>query len=218
MGIDPALFEIHVAEGGGSDRDPQVLILNYKSVIEPSGNYLADRVKIEIGCRSLLEPAHTMPIHSIIGETLPDLPFSGKPFNILTVDPQRTMLEKMFLLHEEFSKIPDKVRNDRMSRHLYDLNRLMDTEYGFKAVTDIEMYKFIVNHRKKYTSINGLDYDNHLPQTINFIPPMNVSAAWERDYNQMQEMMIYGPAPTYPALIKRMEELKARLSQLVIKI
>ena len=39
-----------------------------------------------------------------------------------------TFLEKAFLLNEEFQI--EKPRSRRMSRHLYDLEKLMDTNYG----------------------------------------------------------------------------------------
>lgn len=217
MGATPDLFQINLVEGGNSDRDPQILILNYKAITNPINNYLPDSVKIEIGCRSLMEPASSRQVQSIMGETLPDLPFSGKPFTVLAVDPTRTMLEKMFLLHEEFNKVPEKIRHDRMSRHLYDLSRLMETAHCDKAVTDAKLYKFIIKHREKYTPVNGLDYKGHLPQTINFIPPADVVAVWERDYAQMQEMMIYGDAPKYPELIKRMERLMGMIRQLTVE-
>lgn len=217
MGVDPALFDLYVEESGDPDRDPQILILKYKAVTDQTNDYLPDRVKLEIGCRSLMEPASTREVHSIVGLTIPDQQFSGKPFNILTVDPQRTMLEKMFLLHEEFSKEPEKVRHDRMSRHLYDLHRLMDTEHGTRATTNPAMYQFIVRHREKYTPVRGLNYSRHLPQTISFIPPDTVAGAWEKDYRQMQEMMIYGESPAYTALIGRMEELITRVRKLNIE-
>lgn len=35
-----------------------------------------------------------------------------------------------------------------MSRHLYDLERLMDTPYGKEALVDKELYDTIVEHRR----------------------------------------------------------------------
>ena len=46
-----------------------------------------------------------------------------------------TFLEKAFLLNEEFQK--EKPRSRRMSRHLYDLEKLMDTNYGKAALADM---------------------------------------------------------------------------------
>lgn len=44
-----------------------------------------------------------------------------------TVSPARTFLEKAFLLAEEFMK--DRPRTNRMSRHLYDIEKLSHTKY-----------------------------------------------------------------------------------------
>ena len=54
-------------------------------------------------------------------------------------------------MHEEFSKPTDQIRHNRMSRHLYDLERLIDTEHGLKALQDAALYQGIVEHREKFT-------------------------------------------------------------------
>ena len=209
MGIDPKLFKLAIQPGGTADRDPQILELHYHSVLE-ADDYLAEKVIVEIGARSLMEPASDRNIHTIIGTVLPGRPFSGTSFIVSTVDPKRTFLEKIFLLHEEFSKPLEKIRHQRMSRHLYDLEKLMDTEFGIAALTDRELYNLIVQHRAKYTAIRGLDYKKHAPGIVNFIPPDEVLAQWDRDYALMQASMIYGPSPSFKTLIERMKELIRR--------
>jgi hypothetical protein len=67
-----------------------------------------------------------------IAENYPDTDFADDYFSVPTVIPQRTFLEKAFLLHEEFQKHPEKIRIDRMTRHIYDLEKMMDTEYAKK--------------------------------------------------------------------------------------
>ena len=59
-----------------------------------------------------------------------------------------TFLEKDFLLNGEFQK--EKPRSRRMSRHLYDLEKLMDTNYGKAALEDTARYQAIVEHRRKF--------------------------------------------------------------------
>ena len=102
------------------------------------------------------------------------------------------------------------MRHDRMSRHLYDLEKLMDTEFGKAATHDRQLYERIVQHRAKYTAIRGVNYSNHAPHKLDFIPPDEVRANWERDYGLMQRAMIYGGSLSYSALIQRLEELKQR--------
>src|SRR5690606_36412913 len=154
-------------------RDPQVLELHYVSAFE-KGLYLKEAVLIEIGARSLREPSELREVNSIINQTLNDPTIAGKGFSVLTVTPTRTFLEKIFLLHEEFSKEVEKIRTDRMSRHLYDLDRIMDTQYGKQAIEDREQYDSIAKHRAKFNVIRGIGYDNHSPSAISFIPPEQI--------------------------------------------
>lgn len=196
-----------------SDRDPQVIEIDYNSVLEKS-EYLPSRVLIEVSSRSLMEPSEDRGINSLIGETFKDQSFSTKTFNIPTVLPQRTFLEKILLLHEKFSLANSKTGTERLSRHLYDLEKLMDSEYGNAALIDGELFETIVNHRKKFNVIRGLDYTNHTKGNIKIIPPDEVIKDWEADYNTMKENMIYGEALDFKSLLKRIEELQNRVNQL----
>lgn len=111
------------------------------------------------------EPTEERYIHSLIGETFEEEDIDAN-CKIRTVVPTRTFLEKIFLLAEEFQK--DKPRSVRMSRHLYDLEKLMDTEYGREALADRTLYDAIVEHRRAYYALKYVNYDLHAPATINF--------------------------------------------------
>lgn len=194
-----------------SDKDPQVIEIHYKSVFETL-DYLQQKVLIEVSSRSLTEPTDKREINSILGSQFSDMNFAGKPFSISTVLPQRTFLEKVFLLHEEFSQVPEKIRVHRLSRHLYDLERLMDTEHGIEALKNAELYNSIVTHREKFNTIRGLDYANHRPQKINIIPPDTIIKEWEDDYQAMTQNMIYGEPLGFDKLINRIVELQKRIN------
>ena len=84
-----------------------------------------------------------------VGEYYEDKDFADKKIIIPTVNPERTFLEKIFLLHENLQQSPDKVKIDRLSQHLYNIEKLMDTEYGSKALSNKELYEHIVEHRRK---------------------------------------------------------------------
>jgi hypothetical protein len=53
----------------------------------------------------------------------------------------------------------------------------------------------------------------HTPQTINFIPPIEVKELREKDYQAMQEFMIYGETLGFDALLLRMNGLKERINK-----
>ncbi|MEY8476631.1 nucleotidyl transferase AbiEii/AbiGii toxin family protein [Parabacteroides johnsonii] len=59
--------------------------------------YIPEGVKIEISCRSLIEPSEKIEIHSMIEDAYPDEDFSLSTFAVPTVVPGRTFLEKVFV-------------------------------------------------------------------------------------------------------------------------
>ena len=210
IGVTSDAFSLDAAFSEDSDRDPQILHLHYRSDLE-TGVYLRNEVLIEIGARSLREPAMPTPITSIISQVLGEKTIAGRTFDVLSVMPERTFLEKLFLLHEEFCKPADKIRHDRMSRHLYDLERIMDTDFGLNALSDHALYQTIVEHRRKFNAMKGVDYDSHSRRSICFIPGENVITSWEKDYRSMQENMIYGQSLPFLKLIQRLKELEERI-------
>ncbi len=197
-----------------SDKDPQVIEIHYQSVFDTS-EYLPQRVLIEVSSRSLTEPTDKREINSILSSNFSDLNFTDFPFSISTVLPKRTFLEKVFLLDEEFSQTPEKIRVHRLSRHLYDLEKLMDTKHGVEALKTADLYNNIVAHREKFNAIRGLDYANHTPGKISITPPDTIIEEWEEDYRAMTQNMIYGESLSFDKLIKRISELQKRINAIV---
>jgi hypothetical protein len=156
LGADSDKFSLIAREVKSTDTDPQTLELQYQPLVGSEG-YLPDRVLIEVGSRSLIEPHKPRSIQSLIDDANPQQEFTGLSFQVPSVVPERTFLEKIMLLHEEFLKNPEKSRPNRMSRHLYDLHRLMDTDYGINAIKDKVLFETIASHRRKFTPIRGLD-------------------------------------------------------------
>lgn len=151
----------------------------------------------------------------MVGFQFSDKGFADKPKSIATVLPKRTFLEKVFLLHEEFQKPIEHIRVERLSRHLYDLDKLMDTKHGKDALNDFELYKSIVAHRKIFNQVRGIDYSNHLPDNIDFVPPRNIIEKWKTDYIAMQESMIYGYSKNFDELISSIESIKERFRNII---
>jgi hypothetical protein len=212
IGVDD--YSISIEEGADSDKDPTVVFVNYTSILPNQNEYVSPVVKIEISCLTMSEPSEPREMSSLILDYYPKED-SINSCNVETVIPTRTFLEKIFLLHEELSR--DIPRHLRMSRHLYDLEKLMDTEYGKKALEDPELYKQIVNHRAVNYHLGYVDYGNHHPSTIEFIPSKENQVRWNADYNDMVTNFIYGDSLPFQELIKRMEELKERIRNIEIE-
>jgi len=195
------------------DDDPITIEIYYPSVTE-NIEYIQPRVLIEVGSRSLIEPFDDRSFTSMIGEHFKGRDFADENIIIPTVNPQRTFLEKIFLLHEEFQLPTEKIKVERKSRHLYDLEKLMDTEYAIAALENKGLYQTIIEHRRALTPIRGIDYANHIPANINLIPPDVIIREWEKDYAIMQQSMLYNPSLPFAQLIVRIQELKSRINKL----
>lgn len=205
-------FEISPQEELNTSTDPHSIIISYKSVTETS-QYVSPQVKLEVGGRSLMEPSREIKIQSLVGKQFSGKPFADEPMQINTIEPKRTFLEKAFLLHEEFQKEVSDIRTERMTRHLYDLEKLMDTEHGKEALSDKALYSEIVNHRKVFSKLPEIDYDSHFSRNIDFLPPENVIDDYKRDYAAMQESMIYGESLSWDSLLDRIKTLKIRFKR-----
>jgi len=212
-GLDTVQFR--VVETTESDKDPRVIEIYYPNVIHPASHYLLPRVQIEIGCRSLREPFSYATIGSFVDEAFPDQPFSSALFQVATVNPERTFLEKLFLLHEEFHRHTERMRVDRLSRHLYDIYYLTKSGVGLKALKDKELYEAIVSHRHKFSRVGGVDYNSLNPLTLNPKPLPSVVESWKTDCSRMLQDMICEPnPPSFEHLIANLNDLMLMLQSI----
>ncbi len=206
-------FEINVEDLKDSDTDPIAISINYKSLTEKV-EYIQPRILVELSSRSLRDPFINKELQSFIGQSFPDEDFVDSPIVIPTAAPHKTLLEKIFLLHEEFQKPRDKeIRSHRMTRHLYDIERLMDSEFLEEALNNDELYLTILKHREMLTNISWVDYKTHLPGTLSFIPPESEIEKWKEDYKKMQESMFYGETSTFDRLLEKLKSLQDRINK-----
>jgi hypothetical protein len=113
IGVGEDQLTIQAREIMDSDMDPRIIELEYPTLYPIQQNYVRSKVLLEVGARSLRDPYTMRPINSLISDHYPDSEFSGRSFEIATVNPDRTFLEKLFLLHEEFTKPAGRGRFER---------------------------------------------------------------------------------------------------------
>lgn len=191
-----------------ADTHPSVIYVSYSGVIPETSDYVEPKVKIEISCLSMEEPVEELAFSSLISTSVEGAENVDARFN--TVIPTRTFLEKIFLLHEEFQK--EAPRSYRMSRHLYDLEKIMDKDFGIAALADTKLYSDIVTHRSIYNKLPYVDYTTHRQHLISFLPPEPVMKDWKDDYANMKKNFIYDPQVlSFENLIKRVSELQERI-------
>lgn len=194
---------IEFASGNNSSDMVTVVNVRYKSILDTTKDYVLPQVKMELSCMAMKDPFEDVDLSTLIHDEFNSVDeelFCEFP----TVVPGRTFLEKMFLLNEEFQR--DNPRHERMTRHLYDIERIMDTEFAEQALKDTALYEEIVLHRKEFYNLNGVDYNIHHPETLNFCPPEEQMDRWRSDYEELRSTFIYGKSLGFDDLIKKSQE------------
>ena len=189
--------------------------VRYKSILATVIDYVLPVVRIEFSAMSLDEPSLEKEITTLIHSQYSEIDIEIKCM-FKSVSPERTFLEKIFLLHEEYQK--DNPRTERMSRHLYDLEKIMDSPYAESALQNTELYKTIISHRQKFNNIQGIDYRTHYSDQIQICPPEKLRNDWKEDYKNLLESFIYDKSKkTFDELTTRMLELTNRMRIINLK-
>lgn len=210
-GIKKNNFSVKVNITSISTTDPERIEVIYHSAFQDDV-YILPKVIIEVSGRSMTEPIVNVLLHSFIDEVFTDAPFTEQSFEVRAVVPERTFLEKLFLLHEEFAKPKELVRTERMSRHLYDITQLMDTPIAERALHDKSLYDSVIMHRSKFIGLKDFDYTTLQPHTLRIVPPKEIIEEWRKDYVSMQETMIYGDSLPFDELIAKIQFLNNKIN------
>jgi len=214
MGIPEELFSISVERIKPTmpDKDPQTVFVHYASLYDANA-YLADNVKVEFGVRSLKEPFDEVAILSAIGTHIQVAAYTENPFVVRAVVPEKTMIEKLLLLHEKFSRdgVEELVIAERQSRHLADIIRLKHQAIHQRILADPALFQALVKHRGHYIRLRGIDYEKMTLRTLQIVPPPGIREQFRADYEVMRTEMIYGEAPNFDTIIAELQQLNELL-------
>lgn len=200
--VDESLYTILVENTQVSDQDPETIKIQYNSLFDEV-SYLPKRVLIEVSARSLIEPNEEVEINSILDAEYPNASFSEPSFIVNATNPQKTFLEKLILLHEEFQKPAEKIRHLRMSRHFYDIGEILDSDYGKEALQNTALFESIIEHRKVLTPMKTTNYENMTLKDLDIMPPKDQLENYRSDYKEMQSSMIHGESISFDALLEK---------------
>ena len=208
-GKDPTLLSVVLDDADG---DRQSLLIHYPSAAEKS-EYVTPSVKIESGAKSALDPNEDKTIVPYLG---PDFT-EGEGLavtKVTTIDPERTFLDKILILHGMtfYFEAKGVLRgNGRMSRHYYDVHRLMGAPVGETACTDNVLIEDCLRHARMffYRGNTGLDIAQRGSFRLRPTEPMLGSL--RRDYEAMAAM-IFGDVPSFETVLESVERAEERLN------
>lgn len=188
------------------------LYIYYPRLLEKSeygGSYVKPMIKVEAGVRSARVPTSVKSIDSFFEQVLE----KSDPIEVEILRPDRTFWEKATILHAENSRNePLRIeKRNHMSRHIYDLVKLYNSEFGKMAMKNLELLADVVQHKSTFYKDNRADYKNATPKAIKITPTTELNHSFQMDYEDMVKSMIIGNPPTYEELLKSLEEIQSWL-------
>jgi hypothetical protein len=192
--------------------DQQTLLLVYPS-ITPDDAYIAKSVKIESGAKSALDPNSVRTVVPYVDADAVDLDLAVP--GVIVVDAERTFWDKVVILHglRRWFEIRGQLRGDgqRISRHYYDLFRLLQSEIGQVALANRALGEDCVAHARMFFNRPDFDLATAQAPTFALCPEGGMTDALRQDYRAMSAM-IFGEPPEFDVVIEAIAALEAELN------
>jgi hypothetical protein len=209
-GLDAGAARVEVDD---TDADKQTLLIWYPTAT-PQSDYVRAAIKIESGAKSALDPNSEVPIKPYVDDDLPALDLTVP--DVRTVDPERTFWDKVVILHglrRWFDKRGElRGGGQRVSRHYYDLHKLLPTQAGASAIEDPELGADCVAHARMFFNRPDFDLASAAPGSFALAPHDEMIEQLRVDYRAMTGM-IFGDPPRFEAVLESVTALEARLNK-----
>lgn len=195
-------------EADPDDKDGQTLLFWYPAVTARPGDYIRSAVKIESGAKSALDPHVAATVTPYVAQDLPDLALAAA--NVTTVKPERTFWDKIIILHglRQWHDRRGELRHggQRVSRHYYDVHRLMQAAPAVEWQTDHALAADCAQHARLFFGNADLGLDTAKSPTYTLVPTPAMRDALAKDYEAMAGM-IFGDVPSLEAVLASIEAL-----------
>ncbi len=204
--------DLYRLEPDPDDKDGQTLLLWYPAVTSRD-SYIRSAVKIESGAKSALDPHTTAAVIPYVAEDLADLDLRVP--GITTVRPERTLWDKIAILHglrqwyERRGEL--KQGGQRISRHYYDVFRLMQDAEGKAWVADRALGADCVLHARLFFGSPDLGLESAQPGSFTLLPTAAMREALASDYEAMVGM-VFGDTPPLDDVLQGIAALERTIN------
>ena len=203
--LNPADFTLRLIEKGNEVN----IEFEYPGTLKNELGGLLPVVLIELVPRADEIPNEERKITPIIYEVFEDLLGEGS-FNISTLTPERTFLEKLLFIHETLEGF--NKGSERKSRHYYDLLKLYKAGVFERIKNNRELLQMVVEHRQTFFRYNTLDYTGILSKGVRVLPKKESWTDWRGDYTRTA-VMIYNNIPSFEELMSFAEQLENEFNE-----
>jgi hypothetical protein len=196
------------------DPDQQTLLIAYPAVSAQPGDYNPPTVKIEAGAKSALDPHRATTVTPYLAEDVPNLMLNVT--NVVTIDAERTFWDKVVILHGQrrwFERRGELRRQgQRVSRHYYDIYRLLRSDVGQRAARDLDLARDCARHARMFFNSSDLDLASAQPGSFALSPLPEMDTQLRRDYTAMVGM-IFGEVPGWETIVETIRQFEDQVNQ-----
>jgi len=196
------------------DPDQQTLLVRYPSVSTDANEYVKPTVKIEAGAKSALDPHRSATIQPYVADDMPATDLVVP--DVVTIDAERTFWDKIVILHGlrrwHDNRGALRQHGHRVSRHYYDVFKLIRSPVGQQAVSDHALALDCARHALMFFNSADLDLLHARPGSFAITPTPEMVDALKRDYQAMAGM-IFGEQPDFAEVIKATRQLELAINQ-----
>lgn len=196
------------------DSDQQTLLVAFPAVSAQAGDYNPPTVKIEAGAKSALDPHRSTRVTPYLAEDVPDLALEVS--NVVTIDAERTFWDKVVILHGQrrwFERRGELRRQgQRVSRHYYDVYRLLNSDVGPRAARDLDLARDCARHARMFFNSSDLDLATSHPGTFALSPLPEMDTQLRRDYTAMAGM-IFGEVPKWETIVETIRQFEEQVNE-----
>jgi hypothetical protein len=186
-------------------------LLQYPAVSDDD-QYVRPAVKIEAGAKSALDPHTPLVVRPYVADDVAGFDLTVP--NVTTVDPVRTFWDKVLILHSLRRSFEDRgvLRGggQRVSRHYYDVDRMLRTEVGQRAATDLTMAEDCGRHERMFFKRTG--QNTAVPGSFALVPPAPMLDLLRLDYQAMA-VMIFGTMTPFDSVMANNTALEATVNR-----
>lgn len=100
----------------------------------------------------------------------------------------------------------------RYARHFYDLYKIANSKFKYKALKDKNLLKKVVEFKMKFYPRKWARYEDILNAKLKLAPSQYRFAEIKKDYQDMAEM-IYGDYPIFDEIINSLQTLEKEINK-----
>ena len=194
-GIAPDLARLAI---DGDDPDGQSLLFWYPTVSAERDPYVRRAIKVESGAKSAFDSNEPVTIKPYIADDVPAIPLSVT--GVTTVVAERSFWDKVIIVHgtRHWFEARGVLRQQgqRVSRHYYDLHRMMQSPVAQRALVDRELAGDCARHARMFFGSPDLGLDAACQGSFTLTPTEGMLNDLQRDYGRMADMIV-GEIPSF---------------------